>query len=375
MLGVTALKKVLKVVFWVVFSFGLVMAASIMAGGLYMSFAERVEQEARMGQRLTAAVEEIPSVNVERENRSLADMIEEALPSVVGISTSAADEVGNSSWYMGSGVIATENGYIITNQHVIGDGSAEIIVTLYNGTTRQARKIWSDSTLDLAVIKIDGERYVRATLGDAEKLRVGESVVAIGNPLSMQFERTVTAGIISAMNRTITVDNGGVPGYMEDLIQTDASINPGNSGGPLINAAGEVVGINTIKVSAAEGMGFAIPINLCIPVVERIKNLGEFRTPYLGLYAYTSEAARYVKKVNGFSRGLYIVQLDPTGPAFKAGLRYGDIIVYVDGKEINSMLSLRRQLFTHQPGETITISFLRDDSLREAIITLSGKDE
>ena len=374
LLGVTALKKVLKVVFWVVFSFGLVMAASIMAGGLYMSFAERVEQESRSAQRLAAKVEDIPSVTVERESRSMADMIEEALPSVVGISTSAADGAGNSSWYMGSGVIVTDNGYIITNQHVIGGSSEEIIVTLYNGTTRQARKIWSDSALDLAVIKVDGERYTIATLGDAEKLRVGENVVAIGNPLSMQFERTVTAGIVSALNRTITVDNGGVPGYMEDLIQTDASINPGNSGGPLINAAGEVVGINTIKVSAAEGMGFAIPINLCIPVVERIKNLGEFKTPYLGLYAYTSEAARYVKKVTGFNRGLYIVQLDPTGPAFKAGLRYGDIIVYVDGKEINSMLSLRRQLFTHQPGETITISFLRDDSLREAIITLSGKE-
>lgn len=369
------MKRFLRVIFWVVFSFGLVMAASITAGGLYMSFAERVEREAGNGQKLAALVEEIPPVTVERETRSMTDMIEEALPSVVGISTSVADSVGNSNWYMGSGVIATDNGYIITNQHVIGDGSEEIIVTLYNGTTRKAKKIWSDSALDLAVIKIDGERYVSATLGDAEKLRVGENVVAIGNPLSMQFERTVTAGIVSALNRTITVDNGGVQGYMEDLIQTDASINPGNSGGPLINSSGEVVGINTIKVSAAEGMGFAIPINLCVPVVERIKNLGEFRTPYLGLYAYTSEAARYVKKVSGFSRGLYIVQLDPAGPAFKSGLRYGDIIVYADGKEVNSMLALRRQLFTHQPGETITISFLRDESLREVIITLSGKDE
>lgn len=355
------------------FSFGLLTAAGITAGGLYLSFNDSVEGAAQQGRRLAAESHEIPPVTAEEDVRTLADVIEDALPSVVGISTSMAED-GGSTWYMGSGVIATGNGYIITNQHVIG-GSNEIVVTLYNGTTRSARKIWSDSALDLAVIKIEGDKYVSATLGDAEKLRVGESVVAIGNPLSMQFERTVTAGIVSALNRTITVDNSGVPGYMEDLIQTDASINPGNSGGPLINSVGEVVGINTIKVSDAEGMGFAIPINLCHPIIERIKNIGQFKTPYIGLYAYTSEAARYLKQVSGFSRGLYVVQLDASGPAFQAGLRYGDVIVYADGREINSMLALRKQLFTHQPGDTMTISFLRDDSLQELVITLGEKQQ
>ncbi len=366
------MKKIAKVCFWVIFSFGLLMAAGITAGGLYLSFSERVGEAAREGQRLAAQTDEIPPVVEEEKTGGLEDMIESVMPSVVGISGAAGGDA--SAWNMGSGVVATENGYIITNQHVVG-GSDEIVVTLYNGATRKARMIWSDSALDLAVIKIDGERFTAAELGEAEKLRVGESVVAIGNPLSMQFERTVTAGIVSATGRTITVDNGGVPGTMEDLIQTDASINPGNSGGPLINSAGQVVGINTVKVSAAEGMGFAIPIDLCRPVIARIKNLGRFRTPYAGLYAYTSEAARYIKNVEGFSRGLYVAQLDAAGPAFEAGLRYGDIIVYADGREVNSMLAFRCLLFTHQPGETMTVSFLRDDSLREVTLTLTEKPE
>ncbi len=363
------MRKIMKVLFWAVFSFGLVAAAGITAGGLYITLADRVNDQADANTRVAAEVGEVAPIDA-TEEPTLSDVIEEALPSVVGISTAPAKGAAGASWYMGSGVIATDDGYIITNQHVIGSGAEKIVVTLYNGATKEAREIWSDSALDLAVIKVDGGRFTKAALGDAEKLRVGESVIAIGNPLSMQFERTVTAGIVSALNRTITIDTDGVSGNMEDLIQTDASINPGNSGGPLINSEGEVVGINTIKVSTAEGMGFAVPINLCVPVIERIKVDGDFKTPYLGLYAYTSEAARYLNKSSGFSRGLYVAQLDASGPAFAAGIRYGDIIMYADGAEVNSMLALRKQLFTHQPGESVKISYLRDNSLREAAVTL-----
>lgn len=362
------MKKAAKVAFWIFFSFGLITAVGITAGGLYLTFTGKVQEDAQANERLSAQTDVMPIVTEMQETEeSLSDIIEALLPSVVGVSSSGED---NSAMYMGSGVIATEEGHIITNQHVIAGNEERIIVTLHNGTTKEAKEIWSDSTLDLAVIKISGGSFTKAKLGNAQELRVGESVIAIGNPLSMQFERTVTAGIVSALNRTITVDNNGVSGSMEDLIQTDASINPGNSGGPLINTKGQVVGINTIKVSTAEGMGFAVPVDLCVPVIKRIQSMGEFKTPYLGLYAYTSEAARYLNKSPGFSRGLYVARLDSNGPAFAAGLRYGDIIVYADGAEINSMLSLRRCLFSHQPGESIKISFMRKDELHEVAVTL-----
>lgn len=364
------MNKFMKFMFWAVFSFGLVSAVGITAGGLFLAFAGTSAEEEPTPVLTSAGISELPPIETRPETApTLSDVIEAALPSVVGVSSSGPADAAGSTYYMGSGVIATDDGYIITNQHVIGAGSGRIAVTLMSGSTREAREIWSDSALDLAVIKIDGERYSPAALGDAEALRVGDSVIAIGNPLSMQFERTVTAGIISALNRTITVDSSGI---MEDLIQTDASINPGNSGGPLINSAGEVIGINTIKVSSAEGMGFAVPINLCVPVIDRIRRSGEFHTPYLGLYAHTAEAARYLGTGSGFSRGLYVARLDSGGPAFEAGLRYGDIIMYADGSEVNTMLALRRQLFAHQPGESIRISYMRDGTLREAAVTLAA---
>lgn len=358
------MKNFAKTVFWLFFSFGIVCAAAIIGGGLYMTLVEKTKADEPDSLRLAAETQIVPIADTSHE-KTMPDIIENLLPSVVGV-TSAADS--DSSFYIGSGVIASDDGLIITNQHVISGGE-KIVVTLYNGVTKEAKKIWSDAALDLAVIKIKGNSLPKARLGSVEKLRVGESVIAIGNPLSMQFERTVTAGIISALNRTISVDNNGISSNMEDLIQTDASINPGNSGGPLINSDGEVVGINTVKVSTAEGMGFAVPIDLCIPVIERIRDLGEFKTPYLGLYAYTAKAARYLNKDMNFGGGLYIARLDNAGPAFKAGLRYGDVIVRIDETSVNSMLDLRRRLFCKQPGESVKISFLREEEMYTLVVT------
>jgi len=274
---------------------------------------------------------------------------------------------------MGSGVIASSNGYIITNHHVIGARPERVTVTLHSGETLAGETVWSDSSLDLAIVKIDGENYPSCALGDAKKLRVGENVVAIGNPLSMQFERTVTAGIISALGRSISIENeNGESGYMEDLIQTDASINPGNSGGPLINNRGEVVGINTVKVSTAEGMGFAVPVNVCVPVIERLQSVGQFRTPYLGLYAYTPAAARYLGVKENIEEGLLVAKLDTEGPAFAAGLRFGDIITAVNGQAVKNMLSLREELYKRQGGETVTIEFIRNDSRRRIDVMLAS---
>ena len=301
-------------------------------------------------------------------------MLEETLQCVVGISSADTSSGVNSKtqWYMGSGILASGDGYIITNHHVVGARPGRIEVTLYNGEIIEGKTVWSESSLDLAVVKIEGKNYPYCRLGDAKELHVGESVYAIGNPLSMQFQRTVTAGIVSALGRSISIENeDGEQSYMEDLIQTDASINPGNSGGPLINVYGEVVGINTVKVSSAEGMGFAVPINTCIPVIERLKNTGTFRTPYLGLYAYTPEAAKYLGVDKEMEEGLFVAKLDTAGPAFKAGLRYGDIILSINGEKVDTMLSLRTELYKRQSGETIEIEFMRKKSKRTVEVMLA----
>lgn len=318
-----------------------------------------------------------PDVTDTRYASLREDMLEDALKCVVGISSADTSQgvSKKTAWYMGSGVLASNDGYIITNHHVIGARPERIVVTLHNGETLEGKTVWSDSSLDLAVVKIDGNNYPYCKLGDAKSLRVGESVVAIGNPLSMQFERTVTAGIVSALGRSISIENdAGETSYMEDLIQTDASINPGNSGGPLLNSEGEVIGINTIKVSTAEGMGFAVPVNVCVPVIDRLQSVGQFRTPYLGLYAYTPAAARYLGADDDIKEGMFVAKLDTEGPAFAAGLRYGDIITAINNEKVNTMLSLREQLYKRQSRETVQVEFIRDGSNRRVDVMLASME-
>lgn len=338
-------------------------------GGIYSMMKENQKNDdVSPGTRLSQKKSEIENM----AGYAREDMLETALKSVVGISSADAGSKGREkSWYMGSGVMASDDGYIITNHHVIGARPQRIVVTLYNGETTEGKTVWSDSALDLAVVKIDGGGYAFSELGDAKNLRVGENVAAIGNPLSMQFERTVTAGIVSALGRSISVENEeGQSFYMEDLIQTDASINPGNSGGPLLDKNGKVVGINTVKVSTAEGMGFAVPINVCVPIIERLRNVGHFNTPYLGLYAYTPAAARYLGQDADIKQGLFAAKIDTDGPAFAAGVRYGDIITAVNGKNVNTMLELREELYKRQSGETITLEILRNDSAKRINVML-----
>ncbi|MGM9551578.1 MAG: S1C family serine protease [Clostridia bacterium] len=295
----------------------------------------------------------------------LPDVIESVLPTVVGVSAVSRRGEGYSE-SLGSGVILSDMGYIVTNHHVVGDNPYSINVTLFDGNVKKGKLTWSDKALDIAVLKINDSLPSVAKMGNSEDLRVGEDVFAIGNPLSFQFERSVTKGIVSALNRTITLNTEDGVMYMEDLIQTDASINPGNSGGPLMNTKGEVIGINTIRVQSAEGMGFAVPINIFEGVIESLETTGKFETPYLGLYAYTSQTAKYLKKEkNDNGEGLFVMSLDMNGPAYKSGIRYGDLIIEINGKYVDSMLKLRQELFKHKVGENVTLTVIKENIKKE----------
>ncbi|MDK2932563.1 MAG: serine protease Do [Clostridiales bacterium] len=327
----------------------------------------------------TQPIKDIPQNSISSGNLDVTEIASGVMPAVVGISTSMVDQTNlfrssqEQRWSVGSGVIVSDDGYILTNHHVIGSSPNKIIVTLANGKTVNATSQWADPTLDLAVIKINVQGLPVATLGDANKLKVGETAVAIGNPLGLQFQRTVTAGIISAVNRTIRVTTDGRENYMEGLIQTDASINPGNSGGPLINSRGEVVGINTIKVASAEGMGFAIPINISKPVIESFLEKGSYSTPYMGLFAYDKIVAEYVNQDMNISNGIYVSHIDPDSPVYKAGIRAGDIITHMDDEEVNTMMELREKAFKCGPGKNCTLRFIRDGKVREVSFTLERR--
>lgn len=293
----------------------------------------------------------------------------EITPAVVGISTV---EIQYDLFFrpvesmsVGSGVIVDPNGYILTNDHVVGR-ARKITVILSDGRHYDAERLWSDPTLDLAVIKIKAENLKVAPLGDSDRLAVGELAVAIGNPLGLRFQRTVTAGIISALERSLPVGNV----IMQDLIQTDASINPGNSGGPLINSRGEVIGINTVKASEAEAMGFAIPINLAKPIVKSIIEHGRFIKPWLGISGIDREIAAYYNTKVKIDRGVLVGGVEPGSPAYKGGIREGDIITHIQGQEINTMAKLRMVLYNLEVGQTVEIRVLRDNKERIISVTL-----
>lgn len=255
----------------------------------------------------------------------------------------------------GSGVIFDASGLIVTNYHVIR-GAKEIVVSLADGRSVSGRVLGGDAATDLAVVKIEGANLPTAAFGDSDKNMVGEPVVAIGNPLGLEFRGSVTAGIISALNRSLDVGERTFR-----LIQTDAAINPGNSGGALANADGMVIGINSAKINASgvEGIGFAIPINVAKKVITSILETGKVARAYLGVAMMDKElAARYGYDIK-LERGVLVVRIDSEGPAYKAGLRGEDIIVAINGKPSNSVKELRAILDNTEIGSTLDLQVLR----------------
>ena len=316
----------------------------------------------------------------ESNNINATYIINNASKCVVGISkikdngssaflTNSAESLG-----LGTGLIVSKNGYILTNQHVVGNIGTMCYVTLENGKTYNGKTVWANSDIDLAVIKINEYLKDIAKIGDADTVSVGENVYAIGNPIGYEFQRTVTGGIISAVNRTVKIKNSDETySYMSNLIQTDATINPGNSGGPLIDEEGNVIGINTIKITTAEGIGFAIPINIIKPIIEKFDKYGKFEEAYLGIFAYDNSVIQYINNSNTFSKGVYVENIISNGPADKTELKKGDIITKIDNTNISKMSELQEYIFMKSPGDEIILFVEENDNTKEIKIQLGKK--
>lgn len=265
---------------------------------------------------------------------------------------------------LGSGFILDQQGYIVTNHHVIKDAD-EIQVKLKSGKEYDAKIIGTDPSTDLALIKIDtDENLPTLSLGSSKETKIGEWVVAIGNPFGL--EHTVTAGIVSAKGRVIGA------GPYDDFIQTDASINPGNSGGPLLNMKGEVIGINTAIVAGGEGIGFAIPSDLAKQIISQLKESGEVTRGWLGVGI--QELTDELKQYYNVDKGVLVTQVFSGDPADKAGIRPNDIIVAVNGKPVENPRELSRAIADIRPGEKAEIKLVRDGKTRTLEVTLAKRE-
>ena len=281
-------------------------------------------------------------------------------PAVVGITNKAIardffDRTFETSG-VGSGVIFRNDGYIITNNHVIS-GAKEIIVSLSDGNTVNGTLIGTDEMTDIAVVKVDVKDLPVAELGDSDEVVVGEPAIAIGNPMGLEFQGSVTVGVISALNRTLDINDRRVK-----LLQTDAAISPGNSGGALVNADGEVIGINSIKLATTgvEGMGFAIPINTVKMIVSELMDKGYVARPYLGVTIFDKPtAARYGYQLS-IEKGVYVFQVGLDSPAGRAGFQRGDIILSIDDREVNSVIDVRNEVAAHKVGDRIKVVYDRE---------------
>ena len=321
---------------------------------------------------ITAASSSGSSLTTEQ----VADLVS---PSVVVITT---EQVVYSqwSWYgqnqvesgAGSGVIISSDGYILTCAHVV-DGASTITVTI-DGKDYTATLVGEDTTSDIAVIKIDADGLTPATVGNSDSLKVGQSVMAVGNPLG-ELGGTVTGGMISALNRSVTIQGSSSVNTMS-LIQMDASVSPGNSGGGLFNMNGELVGIVNAKSSSsdAEGLGFAIPINDAIKVAQELLENGYVTgRPYLGITYLAVTDAQTASQLGVNAYGVYVVEVVKGGPAEKAGLQAGDRIVSVDGTEIAPKDDLGTLMQKHAAGDTLSITIARDGQMQTVNVTLGEK--
>ncbi|MCI6869690.1 MAG: trypsin-like peptidase domain-containing protein [Selenomonadales bacterium] len=356
-----------------------VAVAAMVFAGCFSLGADEDENLENLGEGIPAASSRIDSKGWEKASDARNTPVVRAAravgPAVVGITNKAVAR----DWFnnqfeieqgVGSGVIFRADGYIVTNNHVIA-GAKEIIVSLADGRSVSGELIGTDEITDLAVVKIDADNLTAAEFGDSNDIMVGEPAIAIGNPLGLEFQGSVTAGVISALNRTLNLND-----RQFKLIQTDAAINPGNSGGALVNADGLVIGINSAKLAAngVEGMGFAIPINTVRDIVAELMEKGRVIRPWLGVGVFDKEtAARQGYRLNA-DAGVYVEHVDKDGSAGAAGIRRGDIILEIAGKPVNTVGELRSAVAEQKVGTVIQVKLQRDDDIITVDVTLQAMD-
>jgi len=294
-------------------------------------------------------------------------VMDKVKPSVVAINTVTYDPFNRRQEGAGSGWIIDENGLIVTNNHVV-QGAETITVTLDDGRTFQADIVGSDALADLAVLKIEAEDLVKASLGDSSQLEVGEWVLAIGN--SMGLGVTPSEGIVRCLEASITVSPGQT---LSDLIGTSAAINPGNSGGPLVNMAGEVIGITSVKIAmvGVEGMGWAMSSNAAIPIITELINRGYIIRPYIGI-SYGDVTPYLVWRYNlAVNEGVFVVEVISGYPADEAGLKPEDVIVGFNGKEITNVEDFKLAITSSQIGQRVEITYWRGNTKKTTYATLT----
>lgn len=361
--------------------------AGVLGGGAMLYGQRGLEDVQQANQKVTTKADKTVTIAKDATATSAYNKVSDAVVSVLNFTKTGKDTFQEAS--EGSGVIYKKSGdaaYVVTNNHVI-NGAAQIQVMLHDGQKVTATLVGKDAMTDLAVLKIAADKVTTtAAFGDSNKIQVGQKVLAIGSPLGSQYASSVTEGIISAKKRLVesTSEDGQNYGG-STVIQTDAAINPGNSGGPLINFAGQVIGINSMKLSSSasgtsvEGMGFAIPSNQVVDIVNKLVKYGQVTRPAIGiglveLSAVTVDDQKSLLKIpDTVKGGVVVMSLTPNGPAAKAGIQKYDVITGIDGKTVTGQADLREELYKHDLNDTVTITYYHQAEKKTVKVKLTQK--
>ncbi|NWG53109.1 MAG: trypsin-like peptidase domain-containing protein [Hydrogenophilaceae bacterium] len=304
-------------------------------------------------------------------SHTVVQVVERAGPSVIGVRRGRRSQMGDIYDGAGSGVIFSSDGYALTNNHVVR-GAERIEAILHDGRVLATQIVGADPDTDLALLRLDGHGFAAAELGDSDALRVGELMVAIGNPLGLQA--TVTVGVVSALRRTLRGESGRL---IEDVIQTDAALNPGNSGGALVDAQGRVIGVNTAIAGGAQGICFAVPINTAKWIIPELMRDGRVTRGWFGVAGQTQGLSQALTRRLGLktTSGVLVIAIVEGGPAHEAGVRVGDVVLALDGEITATVDDIHRLLTRETIGKRLKLRVLRDGALVELTLTVSARPE